>query len=159
MPPKNITRPIQKKIKILLVEDSGADADFIERELKNSGLDFEISVIQSKAEYIKSIEKSPDIILCDHSLPQFNSIDALEILQKNNLKIPFIHVSGAITEEHSIEIIKRGGSDYILKDRLARLPSAILNALDKLRIEKELAEFIEKEIKKRKSCKRQDSTF
>lgn len=148
MPPKNFTRPIQKKIKILLVEDSGADADFIERELKNSGLDFEITVIQSKAEYIKSIEKSPDIILCDHSLPQFNSIDALEILQKNNLKIPFIHVSGAITEEHSIEIIKRGGSDYILKDRLARLPSAILNALDKLRIEKELAEFIEKEIKK-----------
>ncbi|MBS1494667.1 MAG: PAS domain S-box protein [Bacteroidetes bacterium] len=150
MPLKKLSDLYHKKIKILLVEDSPADAEIIGRELKKSGLNFTISVVHTKADYINELKEPPDIILCDHSLPDFNSIEALEIVQEKNLKIPFILITGAISEDFSIQIIKKGGTDYIIKDRITRLPSAIANALEKYRIQKELSDYIEVEISKEK---------
>lgn len=125
-----------------MLEDSPEDLDLIERELKRSGLEFTAVVVKRKEEYEKALsEFRPDIILSDHSLPQFNSIEAMEIWKayqrKRNVIIPFILLTGSVSEEFAVQSIKAGADDYILKDRLKRLPSSIQSALDKVKLERE----------------------
>lgn len=140
-----------KKLKILLLEDDEDDVFFIEQELLKAGFKFVHLVVDTKSEFKKALESfHPDVILSDHALPTFNSAEALKLYQqqkeKNNLTAPFILVTGAVSEEFAVQCIKNGASDYILKDRLKRLPSAINSALEKQRteLEKNLAQRISK---------------
>lgn len=131
-----------KKLKILLLEDDEDDVFFIEQELIKAGFKFVHLVVDTKSEFKKALESfHPDVILSDHALPTFNSAEALKLYQqqkeKNNLTAPFILVTGAVSEEFAVQCIKNGASDYILKDRLKRLPSAINSALEKQRAEQE----------------------
>ncbi len=125
-----------------MLEDSPEDLDLIERELTRSGLQFTSVVVKRKEEYEKALnEFGPDIILSDHSLPQFNSIEAMAIwkqhMKQNRIIIPFILITGSVSEEFAVQSIKSGADDYILKDRLKRLPSSIASALDKVKLERE----------------------
>ncbi len=130
------------QLKILLLEDSPDDADLIQRELKHGGIDFTSLVVDTKTSFINGIRDfNPDLVLSDHSMPKFNSAEALKIY-KGHLKTlqrsaPFILITGTISEDFAVQCIKDGADDYILKDRLQRLPSAIQNALEKCRIENE----------------------
>ena len=93
-----------------------------------------------KSYYKKALtEYNPDIILSDQSLPIYflHHSDLLEILRNSKIEIPFILVTGAVCDEFGVEAIMRGADDYILKDRLYRLPVAIGGALEKYRIERE----------------------
>lgn len=127
-----------KKIKILMVEDSAADAGLIQHELKREGIDFVVTIVSTKAGFEKElIEFIPDVILCDHSLPQFNSMEALRIFLLHNVNIPFILVTGSVSEEFAVESLTAGADDYILKSSLKRLPSAIYNAMAKKTAENE----------------------
>lgn len=127
--------PITQKLKILHLEDIPTDAELIDRALSRSGLLFEKLVIDNKEDYIRALtEFKPDIILSDHSLPSFNSVEALKLLQERYLRIPFILITATISEEFAVDIMKAGATDYILKDRTQRLPSAIINALEKFRL-------------------------
>jgi signal transduction histidine kinase len=84
---------------------------------------------------MKALEEfSPSIVLSDHSLPSFNSIEALKILRETGSIIPFILVTGTMSEEFAVDIMKQGASDYILKSNLQRLPSAIFGAVEKWQI-------------------------
>jgi signal transduction histidine kinase len=124
-----------KKIKILHLEDLPSDAEMVERELKKSNLPFETRIAKNKKEYINTLENfAPDVILSDHSLPSFDSISALKILKKSAHKIPFILVTATMPDEGALDVVKEGADDYILKDRLSRLPVAILNCLEKFRL-------------------------
>jgi PAS domain S-box-containing protein len=126
------------KLKILHLEDMPTDAELIGRELRRSNLSFEKKLVDDEAEYTAALtEYKPDIILSDHSLPLFNSLEALRILKQSGLNIPFILVTATISEEFAVNIMKEGASDYILKDRMQRLPNAILNALEKYRLDAE----------------------
>jgi two-component system sensor histidine kinase UhpB len=78
-----------------------------------------------------------DAILADNSLPQFAADDALQLLQSWHINTPFILVTGTVSEEFAVEIIHKGADDYILKNNLTRLPSAITRALEKRKIQKE----------------------
>src|ERR1035438_2283067 len=80
---------------------------------------------------------NPDIILSDHSLPSFNSFMALDILKEKKLDIPFILVTATVSEEFAVDIMRYGATDYILKDRMQRLPSALINSIEKHLLEKE----------------------
>ncbi|HEX8040594.1 MAG TPA: PAS domain-containing protein, partial [Chryseosolibacter sp.] len=138
---------MDRKFKILLLEDSPEDVDLIERELKRGGIDFTSVVVRKKDEYERALYTfNPDVILSDHSLPQFNSIEAMEIWKKfqkeRNATIPFILVTGSVSEEFAVQSIKAGAVDYILKDRLKRLPSSILGAVEKAEIENERANYL-----------------
>ncbi|MDQ3550310.1 MAG: PAS domain S-box protein, partial [Bacteroidota bacterium] len=129
--------PASKKLKILHLEDVSSDAVLVNNQLKKSKLDYEILVVETKYKFIKALkEATPDIILADHSLPSFNSIEALAILQKSRLKIPFILITAAMSDEFAVDLIKKGADDYILKDRLNRLPAAIQNALETCRLKR-----------------------
>jgi CheY-like chemotaxis protein len=106
-------------IKILIVENNSTDVEFIERELKRGGINYISRIVQNETDYINALENFiPDIILSDYSLPAFNGDTAFEIKKKIAPGTPFIFVSGTIGEEKSIEYIKNGVTDYVLKDKL-----------------------------------------
>ena len=120
-----------KKIKILHLEDLSSDAELVERALLKGNIIFDKIVVDTKAEYIKGLhEFLPDIVLSDHSLPSFNSLEALQILQQSGMTIPFILVTATVSEEFAVTVLKKGADDYILKDNLSRLPSAITHAIE-----------------------------
>ncbi|MEJ7558461.1 MAG: PAS domain S-box protein [Pedobacter sp.] len=139
------------KLRILHLEDSSSDAELVQRVLKKGNLEFERLLIDTKTEYLKALSTFvPDIVLCDHSLPSFNSFEALEILEEAELNIPFILITANVSEEFAVNVINKGADDYILKDRLKRLPIAIQNALEKYRFKRERQVFIDDVIKNEK---------
>ena len=142
-----------KHLNIILLEDSAFDADLIERELKRSGISFAARVVEDKPGFEKALKEfRPDIVLSDHSMPQFNSIEAFSLLQQHqresNALIPFILVTGEVSEEFAVQCLKAGVADYILKDRLKRLPAAIESAIEKCRIEDERLKYLREVILK-----------
>jgi len=125
-------------IKILHLEDLNSDAELIARALRKGGINFERLVVDNRTSFVKAlIEFSPDIILSDHNLPAFNSHEALIIFSKTNLNIPFLLITASISEDFAVDILKRGADDYIVKDRLERLPSAVQNALEKYKLNRD----------------------
>jgi len=131
---------MNRPLKILHLEDLAADAEMVDRVLRKSKLRFEKKVVIDKPDFLKALrEFQPDIILSDHSLPAFNSLEALKITREEGSLSPFILVTATVSEEYAVSVIKEGASDYILKDRLERLPNAVQNALDRRRTEEELA--------------------
>lgn len=133
-----------KKLKILYLEDSIHDSEIVGRTLKNAGIDFSINQVDSKNEYEVALkEYQPDLILADHSLFEFNSLEALKIFKEYNLKVPFILVTGTVSEEFAVNILKEGADDYLLKDNLARLPNVVNNVLEKYRIDGERQKYLE----------------
>lgn len=113
-------------IKCLIVEDNLDDVDLIVRRLKKSGLEFEYSVVETELGFRSEIFSNEwDIILSDFTLPDLDGFLVLDIINNNNLDIPFILVSGTIGELQAVELMKRGAGDYILKDNLSRLAPAV----------------------------------
>jgi len=130
-------------LKILLLEDSPFDADLIQNQLRKAGMKFDAKVVSTRGEFIEALNSfNPDLILSDHSMPQFNSIEALKVFKSYDLHIPFILVTGSVSEEFAVQTLQEGANDYILKDRLGRLPDAILNALEKQKLEIERQKYV-----------------
>jgi two-component system cell cycle sensor histidine kinase/response regulator CckA len=131
---------MNKLINILMVEDSREDAELIEYEIKKSELNYRMYRVETMQQFRNALEESPpDIILSDFNLQTFKAPDLLEITSKSYSDIPVIVVSGAIGEETAVELLKKGVTDYILKQNLTRLNPSIKRALkdadeNKLRI-------------------------
>jgi signal transduction histidine kinase len=124
-------------LKILMLEDLLDDVGLIERMLSRQGITFVSRRVDTRDEFVNALEEfRPDVILSDHVLPQFNSIEALTICQQSGLHIPFILVTGNVSEEFAVSCLKQGADDYVLKRNLVRLPSAIVNALRQRELEK-----------------------
>jgi PAS domain S-box-containing protein len=129
---------ISTKMKILHLEDQVSDADLVAHILKKANIDFEMKLVSTRQEYTEALEEfKPELIISDHNLPAFNSMEAMEVLRKARLKIPFVLVTGTVSEEFAVEAMRAGADDYILKDRLQRLPVAIQGVLEKYRLEQE----------------------
>jgi PAS domain S-box-containing protein len=134
----------QHKIVILHLEDMSFDAELVQRTLVKGGLDFDITVVEDKDGFVNALTgKLPDVILSDHSLPDFDSVSALHYVQKAGFDLPFILITGTVSEEIAVEVLKMGADDYLMKGRLERLPAAIFNAIDKHRIEREKKHFVD----------------
>ena len=133
-----------KQLRILHLEDLPADAELVDRQLKKGNINYTSLVVSNRADYIKGLnEFEPDIILSDHSLPSFDSGDALRILKASGKNIPFVLVTATISEEYAVEVMREGANDYVLKDRLQRLPNAVLNAMEKWHIERERQKYLD----------------
>ncbi|HEY2583091.1 MAG TPA: PAS domain S-box protein [Mucilaginibacter sp.] len=136
---------MKRIFKILHVEDIQSDAELVDRTLKKSGIAFNKIIVDTKDEYAKKlVDFQPDIILSDHSLPSFNSLEALKILKSSGKNIPFILITATVSEEFAVTVMKEGASDYILKDRLQRLPSAVTNAIQKHQLDNERDTYLNK---------------
>lgn len=127
------------KIKILIVEDNEADRELMIREIKKVITDFETCVCFNKEnlEFLLGDFK-PDIVLTDYQISSsLNGMDVVKIVKSRDPFIPVIIISGSIGEEIAVECLRSGAGDYILKDRLKRLPYSILEQLEKEHIRRE----------------------
>jgi len=126
-------------IKVLLLEDTVADADLVGLALRRTGLEFSFQHVANRPDFARALhEFRPDLIVSDHHLPQFTGEDALKLARVLAPSVPFILVTGSLDEETAVEYMKAGATDYILKDRLTRLGPAVLGALERKQLERQL---------------------
>ena len=117
-------------LRILILEDVPTDAELMERTLRMVGMRFTARRVDSKGAFSLALEEfDPEIILADYKLPGFDELAALELVKRKRLDVPVIVVTGALNDSQAAEVLRSGARDYVLKDRIARLPSAIEVAL------------------------------
>lgn len=115
-----------------MLEDSLEDAELVQLSIRKEMPATEFKLVMNEDDYLAALDEFvPDLVLSDNTLPQFNATEALELFNARSLHIPFILVTGTVSEEFAANVIKWGADDYILKDRLHRLPSAIEAAIKK----------------------------
>ena len=129
-------------INILIVEDSQDDADLVVDELRRAGFDPKWRRVETEPDFLAEIKNLPDIILSDYSMPQFSGLKAAKLLRESGSDIPFILISGTVGEDVAVEAMQHGATDYLLKDRIARLGPAVGRALEQkaLRQQRQQAE-------------------
>lgn len=133
---------MQQGLKILLLEDSTTDAELIQRLLRKAKMECDFWLAMDKKSFLHGLEVfHPDVVLSDNSLPQLDSFEALQITRRRFIHVPFILVTGTVSEEYAAGILKQGADDYILKDRMARLPAAIGAAIIQRKSLKDLADY------------------
>jgi PAS domain S-box-containing protein len=119
-----------RALRILILEDSPGDAELMVYELRQGGIAHSYRRVADREQFLNALkEDKPDLILSDFHLPGFDGLEALALAQAICPDTPFIFVSGAMGEEVAIEALKRGATDYVLKDRLSRLGPAVQRAL------------------------------
>jgi hypothetical protein len=126
--------PEKKSLHVLIVEDRDSDARLMVAELYQSGFDVIWERVETEPEFLARVDLTPDLILSDYNLPQFDAPRALQILRERELDIPLIIVSGSIGEDLAVRAIQEGAADYLLKDRLGRLAHAVSGALAQQRL-------------------------
>jgi signal transduction histidine kinase len=117
-------------VRIVHVEDNAFDAELLSEVLQRDGLPCDIAVVDTEASFRDALAAPDvDLVISDYSIPSFNGLAALKISRSVRPELPFIFVSGTIGEERAIEALKQGATDYVLKERPARLVPAITRAL------------------------------
>ncbi len=120
----------ERAARILIVEDEPWDAEQAQRLLTGAGLAFTAVVVDDGPSFTEQLTSfRPDAILSDYHLPGFSGETALKIAQEQCPQVPFIFWSGVLGDEAAVGLIKKGATDFVLKDRPARLPDAIKRAL------------------------------
>jgi DNA-binding NtrC family response regulator len=116
--------------RILILEDQAWDAELAQRLLTDAGLSFTAVVVDTRVSFEEQLAAfEPDVILSDYHLPGFSGKSALRIVMERCPQVPFVFWSGVLGDEAAVELIKQGATDYVLKDRPARLPSVIQRAI------------------------------
>ncbi len=124
----------QRPSRILVLEDSALDAELIREHLETIRPQPVLHYAANRSEYVEALAAPDfDVILADFSLPDFDGMSALEMAREAVPEVPFIFVSGILGEEVAIESFRRGATDYVLKQRLIRLPAAVERALAEAR--------------------------
>lgn len=117
-------------LRVLILEDRAEDAELLLLELRKTGFTVDARRVEDEAGFQARLDADVDVILADYALPGYNALNALASLQKSGLDIPFIIVTGALSDEDAAACIQRGAADYLRKDRMARLGHAVAAALD-----------------------------
>jgi signal transduction histidine kinase/DNA-binding response OmpR family regulator len=121
---------MKESLKIIMVEDNDDDRVLLERELKRAGLSHTIRHVEERDQFLSALkEDTPDLILCDYSLPRFGALEALKIVMQYSPETPVIIVTGTLTDKSVVECLQKGAVDYVLKENMVRLPLAIKNAI------------------------------
>ena len=124
-------RGVTTKLRVLMVEDDPADVEMVLLTLRKDGFEVTGDVVQTPEEFALRIQKARyDLVLADYNLAQWRGAEALDILRNENLDVPLIIVTSASGDERAVGYIKHGANDYVLKDRMARLPSSVRKALE-----------------------------
>lgn len=124
-------------IKVLFAEDNPDDVEISLLELRKAGFDPTWERVDTEEAFLRQLKAGPGIVLSDFQMPTFNGFRALELLKQKGLGIPFILISGTIGEDTAVVAMKMGASDYLLKDRLARLGTAVSHALAESRMHRD----------------------
>jgi len=129
---------MEGQVRILLLEDSEMDEDLLVRHLKKEKIDFQYIRVWERNSFLDQLKKfAPDFVIADYSLPDFNGIEAFRLMKKEGFNLPFILLTGTISEKIIHQVVKEGIDDYLLKDNLLRLSNAIMNVVYKRQLELE----------------------
>ena len=123
-----------RPIRLLILEDRPEDADLALHQLRRAGFDPSWRRVEDEQGFRANLDPELDLIIADYHQPNFDALRALKLLQEAGLEIPFVIVSGAIGEDLAVAAVRLGASDYVLKDRLARLGTAVQNALEQSKL-------------------------
>jgi PAS domain S-box-containing protein len=138
---------MEKKIRLLMLEDSPEDAELVRIELSKTGAEFLIEQTDNLFDFTKVLDEfKPEIILSDYLIPNFSGLGGLSIAKEKYPDVPYIFVSGHIGEDRAIEALKKGATDYVLKDRLTKLVPTIKRVLKEVE-ELESRKLAEKHLK------------
>ncbi|HYL37124.1 MAG TPA: PAS domain S-box protein [Bryobacteraceae bacterium] len=128
-------------LRVLFYEDDTEDVELSLRALRPSEYEVTSDVAVTPEEFLERVRSSRyDVILSDYRMPRATGMHIFELLKKEGLSTPFILVTGSLGDEKAVECLKEGVADYVLKDRLARLPVAIRRALEEQRLRLERAQ-------------------
>lgn len=128
-----------RRLRVLCLEDSPLDAELTGEALRGAGRDVELDVVEDRAGFERLLgDGDYDVILADFALPAFDARGALELALRERPDTPFICVSGTIGEEATVELLKQGADDCVLKDKMARLPFAVDRAIEERRARRRL---------------------
>jgi two-component sensor histidine kinase len=116
-------------LRALILEDRPKDAELMAHELHCGGFDLRWQRVETESDFQAHLSPPPDVILANYTMPQLDAPRALHLLDERGLNIPFIVVSGALDEDAAVAMMRRGATDYLIKDRLARLGPAVKRAL------------------------------
>jgi PAS domain S-box-containing protein len=123
-------RETERVVRVLHLEDDTLDAGLVREFLRLGGLDCRIDRVWTRVDYTEALASGGyDIVLADHQLPDFDGVAALAIARARAPALPFIFVSGAFGEELAVEAMRHGATDYVVKQRLERLPAVVRRAL------------------------------
>ena len=127
MPSNQLEQLEPRHLRVLLVEDNPDDAFLLERHLRRNGFIPQITRVETSSEMTSALDclNLPDIVLADYNLPNFSGPAALQLLHTSLYDIPFIMLSGAVSEEMAVESMRAGAHDYVTKQNLARLVPAL----------------------------------
>ncbi len=121
-------------VRILILDDRPADAALMQRELLKAGVEAAVECVTTKDEFLQSLEqRQPDLLIADYSLRGLDGLSALALARQRLPDLPGIIVSGMIGEESVVDILKRGATDFVLKERLGRLAPTVQRALAEAR--------------------------
>ena len=144
----------KKKIKILIAEDSEDDALLLIRQMKKDGLDPVYKRVDSLKDMKDALDKKEwNVVLSDYNMPNFSGLDALNLLRQKDSEIPFIIISGTVSEEIAVKTMRKGANDYLIKDNLVRLVPSIKRELQDIEIKKERREALEELVRSEKRFK------
>src|SRR3989475_1994567 len=119
-----------RPLRLLILEDRPEDAELALRELRRAGFDPSWRRVDDEAGFKANLDPELDLILADYHQPQFDALRGLKLMQEAGLEIPFVIVSGAVGDDLAVAAVRQGAMDYVLKDRLGRLGTAVKNALE-----------------------------
>ena len=112
---------MQVSIRLLIIEDSMDDAALLLLLLRQGGYGVHSERVDSAAGLAQALNKKWEIIISDHSMPQFSGTEALKMVRARDVDVPFIFVSGTIGEDAAIDAMRTGAQDYVMKTNLKRL--------------------------------------
>ena len=122
---------MEQKKKILILEDLPTDADLAQRAISNTLGNCRFRKVENRVEFLDALDEfRPDVIVADYQLPGFDGISALKIALEKEPLTPFIMHTGSINEETAVECMKKGATDYVIKEDVKRLGSAVKRALE-----------------------------
>ncbi|WP_447601217.1 response regulator [Nitrospira sp. Nam80] len=128
-----------ESIRILIVEDEPADAELLIRQLQRDGYEPDWRRVDTESAFLDALDSPLHMIISDNAMPSFSAARALELLKQRGMRVPFVVVSRAIGEEQAVALMREGADDYVMKDRLGRIGSAVRQVLGQARLRKEHA--------------------
>jgi len=122
----------REPLRVLFVEDRPSDVELCLIELRRAGFDVTCDTVDTREQFVAKLRtRRYDVILSDYGLPGWTGMDALDDMHRLGRHLPFIVVTGSLGDEAAVDCVKRGAVDYVIKDRLARLPVAVRQALER----------------------------
>lgn len=143
-PAEAVNHEVAGHLRVLYLEDNPRDVELCALEMRKAGFQLVLDAAATREEFLAKLHSSTyDVILSDHGIPGWNGVEAFREVRRTGRDIPFILISGTLGEENAVELIKEGVTDYILKDRLARLPAAVRKAFEAKAVREERRQAVE----------------